>query len=147
MALLDEALAVARDSDVGFHLMNRVYGTRIVVADSLAAVGDAEGAVRARPRPAPAAGSPSWCPLPSPRRRPGDLDRAGQYAQQTEVLATVVMRLPAGSAAVAAAHGHLLLASGDGGGRDQPLAHGRPRLRSCGQPLAEQRCTALTTGR
>jgi hypothetical protein len=27
-ALLDEALAVARESDVGFHLFDRIYGTR-----------------------------------------------------------------------------------------------------------------------
>ena len=31
-ALLDEALAIARESDVGFHLLDRIYGTRIAAA-------------------------------------------------------------------------------------------------------------------
>ena len=32
VALLDEALAIARESDVGFHLFDRIYGTRIIAA-------------------------------------------------------------------------------------------------------------------
>jgi len=32
VALLDEALAIARESDVGFHLLDRIYGTRVAAA-------------------------------------------------------------------------------------------------------------------
>ena len=35
--LLDESLAVARESDVGFHLLDRTYGARIALAPDLAA--------------------------------------------------------------------------------------------------------------
>ena len=48
--LLDDALAIARESDVGFHLLDRIYGTRVVLADAvdggLSAVEEAEEAVR-----------------------------------------------------------------------------------------------------
>ena len=47
-ALLDEALAVARDSNLGFHLFDRIYGARISAAPTpataLAAVEAAESA-------------------------------------------------------------------------------------------------------
>src|SRR6185312_13966982 len=48
--LLDEALAVARESNVGFHLLDRIYGSRITAAadpaDALARLDEAERAVR-----------------------------------------------------------------------------------------------------
>ena len=49
--LLDEALDVARITDIGFHLLDRIYGTRIVLAGAdreaaLAAVDEAESSVR-----------------------------------------------------------------------------------------------------
>ena len=48
-ALLEDALAVARESDAGFHLLDRIYGTRISAAQPascLAAVEESESAVR-----------------------------------------------------------------------------------------------------
>ncbi len=144
--LLDEALAVARESDVGFHLFDRIYGTRISVARSLAAVEDAEGAVQGPSETCPGCRITLVVPAAVAAAKAGDLDRARQYAQEAEVLATVVMRLPAWSAAVEEVHGHLLLASGDGGaaaGRFRTAADG---FRACGQPLDEQRCTASAHG-
>ena len=48
-ALLDEALAIARESDVGFHLFDRIYGTKLAAAAdplaALAALDEAEAAV------------------------------------------------------------------------------------------------------
>jgi tetratricopeptide (TPR) repeat protein len=50
VALLDEALAVARESGVGFTLLDRIYGTRVAAAldsaSALAALEEAEAAVR-----------------------------------------------------------------------------------------------------
>jgi NAD(P)-dependent dehydrogenase (short-subunit alcohol dehydrogenase family) len=49
-ALLEDALAVAHESDAGFHLLDRIYGTKITAASSpascLAALEEAESAIR-----------------------------------------------------------------------------------------------------
>ena len=75
-ALLDEALAVARESDVGFHLLDRIYGTRITAAAdpaaALTALDEAElRRCAARWRRARAAGSRSPSPPPSRPHAPG----------------------------------------------------------------------------
>ncbi|WP_256061182.1 hypothetical protein, partial [Klebsiella pneumoniae] len=49
--LLDEALDLARVTDIGFHLLDRIYGTRILLAGpdpdaAVAAVDEAESAVQ-----------------------------------------------------------------------------------------------------
>src|SRR5829696_207532 len=70
-ALLDEALAIARESDVGFHLLDRIYGTRVAASpdppSALAALEEAEAAVRGPVETCPAAGSRL---LSRPRSRP-----------------------------------------------------------------------------
>ncbi len=61
--LLDEALSVARDTDVGFHLLDRIYGTRITAAADPQRPSPRWSMPRrlsaGRSRPAPAAGSRS----------------------------------------------------------------------------------------
>ena len=144
-ALLDEALAVARESDVGFHLMDRIYGTRISVEGSLAAVEEAEGAVRGPAETCPGCRITLAVPAAIAAAKAGDLDRAEQYALQAEMLASVVMCLPAWTAAVQEVQGHRLLASGDddvAGSHFETAAQG---FSACGQPLDAQRCTALAT--
>jgi DNA-binding SARP family transcriptional activator len=145
MALLDEALAVARESDVGFHLFDRIYGTRVAVAGSLAAVEEAEGAVQGPTETCPGCRITLVVPAAIAAAQAGDLDRARLYAQQAEMLATVVMRLPAWSAAVEEVDGHLLLASGDDRGATSRFRIAAQHFSACGQPLDEQRCTDLVT--
>jgi tetratricopeptide (TPR) repeat protein len=98
-ALLDDALAVARDSDVGFHLLDRIYGTRITAAADpdagLAALEEAEAAVRGPLETCPGCRITFAVPAAIAAARGGDLDRTVQYEQAAEMLATVVMRLPA----------------------------------------------------
>ena len=145
-ALLDEALAVARESDVGFHLLDRIYGTRITAA---ARPGRRAGRARggrdlrcaARSRPAPAAGSPS----PSPRRSrppaPGTSTGWPSASRPRRCWPTSSCGCRAGTprwrrsgatsrwrrATPAAAH---FAAAADG-------------FRAAGQPLDEARCVAL----
>jgi hypothetical protein len=72
--------------------------------------------------------------------RAGDLDRAARYEQATEMLATVVMRLPGWDAALEEVKGHLALARGNdvqAVARFHAAAEG---FRHAGQPLDEARC-------
>jgi DNA-binding SARP family transcriptional activator/tetratricopeptide (TPR) repeat protein len=145
-ALLDEALAVARDSDVGFHLLDRIYGTRITAAADtdagLVALEEAEAAVRGPLETCPGCRITFAVPAAIAAARGGDLDRAVQYEQAAEMLATVVMRLPAWHAALAEVRGHRLRAAGDRGATAQfrVAAEG---FRQVGQPLDAARCAAL----
>jgi hypothetical protein len=147
--LLDEALAVARDSDVGFHLLDRIYGTRITAATDpaagLVALEEAEAAVRGPLETCPGCRITFTVPAAIAAARGGDLDRAVRYEEASEVLANVVMRLPGWHAALAEVKGHRLRAAGDGGAADQFRAAAEG-YRDVGQPLDAARCAALARG-
>jgi DNA-binding SARP family transcriptional activator/tetratricopeptide (TPR) repeat protein len=144
-ALLDEALAVARESDVGFHLLDRIYGTRIAAAAdpdaALAALDDAERSVRGPLETCPGCRITLVVPGAIAAAQAGDLDRAAEYETSAEWLAGVVMRLPGWDAALEEVRGHRARATG------RPAApHFRAAatgFRSAGQPLDEARCSAL----
>ncbi len=147
VTLLDDALAVARESDVGFHLFDRIYGTRIVAATdphaALAAVEEAEDAVRGPVETCPGCRITLAVPAAIAAARAGDLERADRWEQLSEYLATVVMRLPAWDAALAEVKGHRAQAGGD---LDTAISHFRAAaagLKSAGQPLDERRCATL----
>jgi DNA-binding SARP family transcriptional activator/tetratricopeptide (TPR) repeat protein len=144
-ALLDESLAVARESDVGFHLLDRIYGTRIgAAADpdaALAALDDAEISVRGPLETCPGCRITLVVPGAIAAARAGDLDRAAEYVAAAEWLADVVMRLPAWDAALQEVRGHWALATGEAAG--SRFAAAATGFRRAGQPLDEERCNAL----
>ena len=150
--LLDEALAVARESDVGFHLLDRIYGTRITAAAdpaaALAMLDEAELGVRGPLETCPGCRITLAVPAAIAAARAGDLDRAARVrAQATETLAAVVMRLPAWDAALEEVRGHLALAEGTAAA-PRPASARRPTgFRDAGQPLDEARCAALAEAR
>ncbi|MPY91830.1 MAG: AAA family ATPase [Acidimicrobiia bacterium] len=150
-ALLDEALAVSRESNVGFHLLDRVYGTRITAApdaaSSLAALEEAEAAVRGPVETCPGCRITLAVPAAIAAARAGDLDRATHYAEATEMLATVVMCLPAWYAALDEVKGHLARATGDAVAAGEHFHKAAALFRRAGQPLDEARCAALEAGR
>jgi tetratricopeptide (TPR) repeat protein len=146
-ALLDESLAIARESNVGFHLLDRIYGTRIAAApdaeSSLAALEEAEAAVRGPVETCPGCRITLAVPAAIAAARGGDLERAAEWEKVSEFLATVVMRLPAWDAALEEVKGHLARASGDA-----PAAHDHFQIAAAGfggsgQPLDEARCAVL----
>ena len=98
-ALIHAALDVARDSDIGFHLLERIYGTRIALATdpdaALAEVFEAQDAVRGPLETCPGCRITFAVPATIAAARAGELDLAADYDQKTEWLAQVVMRLPA----------------------------------------------------
>lgn len=146
-ALVDEALAVARETDIGFHLFDRIYGTRIALADdpaaALAALEEAECAVRGPLETCPGCRITFAVPAAIAAARGGDHERALRHAEAAEFLAGVVMRLPGWNAAVEEVRGHLHRAGGE---PTRAAAHFRSAaaaFRAAGQPLDGARCAAL----
>ncbi len=146
-ALLDEALAVARESDVCFHLLDRIYGTRVAAAldpeSALAALEEAEAAVRGPVETCPGCRITLAVPAAIAAARAGDHKRAARWEQAVEYLATTVMRLPAWYAALDEVRGHRAQTSGDAVAAFDRFRTAAAGFRASGQPLDEARCEAL----
>jgi DNA-binding SARP family transcriptional activator/tetratricopeptide (TPR) repeat protein len=147
IALLDEALAVARESDVGFHLLDRIYGTRVAAApdpaSALATLEEAEAAVRGPVETCPGCRITLAVPAAIAAARAGDPERVAQWEQAAEFLATVVMRLPAWYAALDEVRGHCAQARGDAVAACDHFRTAAAGFGASGQPLDEARCRAL----
>ncbi|MDT4904909.1 MAG: hypothetical protein QOH52_2925 [Pseudonocardiales bacterium] len=148
-ALLDESLAVARDSNLGFHLFDRIYGTRITAAGdparAMAALEEAEDAVHGTTETCPGCRINLAVPAALAAARAGDLDRAAAYEAVAERLTTILMRLPGWYAALDEVRGHRLRASGDGEAGHRHLAAAANAYRNAGQPLDARRCEVAAT--
>ncbi|MEZ0308808.1 MAG: hypothetical protein ACAH21_12845, partial [Ramlibacter sp.] len=149
-ALLDEALDVARASDVGFHLMDRIYGTRIAIAGSAdAALGvleEAETAVRGPLETCPGCRITFAIPATIAAARAHEAKLAAGHLQQSEYLANVVMKLPAWHASLNEAKAHIALASGDAQGAREVFGAAAQGFVGAEQPLDAQRCKAMAEG-
>lgn len=150
-ALLDEALDLARQTDIGFHLMDRIYGTRIGLADTPAAalysLHDAREAVRGPLETCPGCRITFAVPAAIAAARARELDLAAEYEGQTTYLAKVVMRLPAWHAAHDEVRGHLARARGDAAAvAATRFTEAAARFRQAGQPLDAARCERLAAG-
>lgn len=142
---LEQALDLARQSDVGFHLLDRIYGTRIALADLEGqgrwALDDAMNAVRGPLETCPGCRITFAVPAAIAAARAGDVGRAEALGEQSAYLAHVVMRLPAWHAAHEEVVGHLALARGEA-----PAQAGRhfgtaaQRFEAAGHPLDAARC-------
>jgi hypothetical protein len=144
-ALLDEALAVARECNVGFHLMDRIYGTKVNAARdpeaALAVLEDAETSVQGPLETCPGCRITLAVPAAIASARGGDLARLKEWEPAAEMLANIVMRLPAWYAALEEVRGHRALATGEpAAGHFAAAVEG---FRAAGQPLDEARCVAL----
>ena len=145
--LVDEALSVARESDVGFHLLDRIYGTRISAAtepaSALAALEEAEDAVRGPVETCPGCRITLAVPAAIAAARAGDVERMEHWEKASEFLANVVMRLPAWDAALEEVRGHRAQARGEVADARQRFAAAAAGFATAGQPLDEARCLAL----
>ena len=149
-SLLEEALAVARDSDVGFHLLDRIYGTRVSAAADpdagLAALEEAEEAVRGPVETCPTCRITLAVPAAIAAARAGQLDRADEWGAVVEYLVNVVMRLPAWDAAHEEFKGHRARAEGDAAAAQAHFDAASAGFARSGQPLDAARCAALARG-
>ncbi|MGQ3053964.1 MAG: ATP-binding protein [Roseateles sp.] len=148
-ALLDEALDVARQTDIGFHLLDRIYGTRITLhADdpqaALHVMRDAAESVRGPLETCPGCRITFAVPAAIAAARAGEVALAEQHEAQCAYLANVVMRLPAWYAAHDEVRGHLSRAQG--AAADESRAHfaaAAVRFRGAGHPIDAARCEQL----
>jgi hypothetical protein len=147
--LIDEALDVARQTDIGFHLLDRIYGTRINLhaddpAAALYVMEDASESVRGPLETCPGCRITFAVPAAIAAARAGELELADQHEQQCAYLANVVMRLPAWYAAHDEVRGHIAAAR-DRRGEDTVarFAAAAARFRSAGHPLDAERCSRL----
>ncbi len=144
--LLDESLAVARESDVGFHLLDRIYGARIALAAdpvaALAAVDEAEELVCGPLETCPGCRITLAVPAAIALARAGQLDRLVAYEASCEWLADVVMQLPAWDAALDEVRGHRCHAQGDLAAARAHFGEALRGFRAAGQPHDVARCAA-----
>lgn len=144
--LLDEALDVARQSDVGFHLLDRIYGTRIAVAPdpdhALGVLEEAEAAVRGPLETCPGCRITFAIPATIAAARAREMDLAASHQRLSEYLANVVMKLPAWHAALHEARAHIALASGDSEAAQRGFSAAAQGFGGAGQPLDAARCSA-----
>ncbi|TNC20569.1 ATP-binding protein [Amycolatopsis alkalitolerans] len=148
-ALLDDALAVARESDLGFHLFDRIYGTRIAMApdprSALSALEEGEAAVHGSMETCPGCRITFDIPAAIAAAKAGDLDRAAHYERAAQRLTSLLMRLPGWYAAVHEVRGHRARAHGDHTSATNHFAAAARRFREAGQPLDASRCEALAS--
>jgi len=143
-SLLDEAIDLAQSTDIGFHLLDRIYGTRVTLAhdpdDALHTVEEAEDAVRGVLETCPGCRITFAVPAAIAAARAGDLDRAAAYEQSAQFLAQLVMRLPAWHAALDEVRGHIARARGDRPTAGTHFAAAAARFREASHPLDAERC-------
>ncbi len=145
---LDQALDVARQTDVGFHLLDRIYGARIAIAgdagSALAALEEAQDAVRGPLETCPGCRITFAVPAAIAAARGGQLDLAERYERATDYLANVVMRLPAWYAALEEVRAHLAQARGEESDAVAArFSSAALKFRAAGHPLDAARCEAL----
>jgi hypothetical protein len=147
--LLDEALAIARESNLGFHLLDRIYGTRITVAPdpagALAALEEAESAVHGSMETCPGCRINLAVPAAIAAAGAGDLERAARYESAVDRLTTILMRLPGWYAALDEVRGHRARASADLRSASRLFCAAAEGFRAAGQPLDAERCAAAAS--
>ncbi len=144
---MGEALAVARESEVGFHLFDRIYGARVWAnvhdeQGALAALEEAEEAVHGPIETCPGCRITLAFPAAIAAARAGDRERLARWEEDTEFLANVVMRLPGWYAALEEVRGHRLVLEGDSAGARTQFDKAAAGFKGSGQPLDEARCAA-----
>ena len=150
-ALIDEALDLARQTDIGFHLLDRIYGTRITLhaddpAAALHVMQDAAASVQGPLETCPGCRITFAVPAAIAAARAGEVEQAEQHEKQCAYLADVVMRLPAWHAAHDEVRGHIAAAKGASAKETASLfTTAASRFRSVGHRVDAERCEVLGT--
>ncbi len=146
-AYLATALLLARESEVGHHTLDRVYGAMIDAArdepDALRVLLEAETAIQGPAETCPTCRIAFLVPATIAAARGGDTVRAHRYAGDCATALEVIALPPAWHAAVEEAYGWVARADGrlqDAGGHFRHAADG---FRTWSQPLDAQRCDTL----
>ena len=144
---LADALLMARESEVGHHTLDRIYGTMVSAAadpsEGLRLVHEAEAAIRGPAETCPTCRIAFIVPAAIAAAQAGDAERAQRYAQHCRTAIEVIALPPAWSAAVEEVRGWVARADAR---RDDAREHFRiaaDGFRAWGQPLDARRCAEL----
>jgi tetratricopeptide (TPR) repeat protein len=144
---LADALQLARESDVGHHTLDRVYGAMVEAAGDphggLELVREAESAIRGPAETCPTCRIAFIVPAAIAAARAGDLERADRYAQDCETAIEIVALPPAWHAAVAEVRGWVARANGRPDEAREHLRQAADGFGAWDQPLDARRCAEL----
>jgi DNA-binding SARP family transcriptional activator/tetratricopeptide (TPR) repeat protein len=146
---LADALLLARESEVGHHTLDRIYGAMIdAAADPRAALDliiQAETAIRGPTETCPTCRIAFLVPAAIGAARAGDLDRAGRYAADCAQALEVIALPPAWHASGSEVRGWLARAEGRKTTAEEHFRAAADAFADRGQPVDAERCARLAT--
>lgn len=144
---LTDALLIARESEVGHHTLDRIYGAMVEAAADpgrgVEVVREAESAIQGPAETCPTCRIAFIVPATIAAARAADLDRAHRYARDCERALEVIALPPAWHAAVNEAQGWLARADGRPTDASERFRRAAEGFRTWGQPLDARRCAEL----
>ena len=144
---LADALLMARESEVGHHTLDRIYGAMVAAAadpsDGVRLVREAEASIQGPAETCPTCRIAFIVPAAIAAARAGDLVRADRYARDCETALQIVALPPAWHAAVAEVRGCVARSHGHPGEAREHFEKAAGDFLAWGQPLDAQRCAAL----
>ena len=145
---LADALLMARESEVGHHTLDRIYGAMVASAadpsSGLQLVRAAETAIQGPAETCPTCRIAFIVPATIAASRAGDLERAHRYEQDCEKALEIIALPPAWHAAVDEARGWVRHADGQPDDAREYFRKAADGFRTWGQPLDARRCSGLT---
>jgi DNA-binding SARP family transcriptional activator len=149
LPFLTQALLMARESEVGHHTLDRIYGAMVEAAtDSgggLEVVREAESAIQGPAETCPTCRIAFIVPATIAAARAADLERADRYARDCERALEIVALPPAWHAAVEEARGWLERAHGRPADAKKRFHSAAEGFQTWGQPLDARRCAELAS--
>jgi DNA-binding SARP family transcriptional activator/tetratricopeptide (TPR) repeat protein len=144
---LTQALLMARESEVGHHTLDRIYGAMVEAATDTGGgvdvVRQAESAIQGPAETCPTCRIAFIVPATIAAARAGDLERARRYGRDCEQALEIVALPPAWHAAVEEARGWLERAGGRPADARKRFRSAADGFRAWGQPLDARRCAEL----
>ncbi|MBK5232312.1 MAG: AAA family ATPase [Thermoleophilia bacterium] len=142
--LLADALLMARESEIGHHTLDRIYGAMVEAApDPVSAaclVREAETSIQGPAETCPTCRIAFIVPATIASARAGDLDRAERYAQECQTALEIVALPPAWQAAVEEARGWVAHAGAHPDAARRHFGAAADGFTAWGQPLDAERC-------
>jgi DNA-binding SARP family transcriptional activator/tetratricopeptide (TPR) repeat protein len=144
---LISALRMARESEVGHHTLDRIYGAMVEAATEAGrgvdVVREAESAIQGPAETCPTCRIAFIVPATIAAARAADLQRAHRYAQDCERALEIVALPPAWHAAVEEAQGWVERADGRPARARERFRAAADSFQTWGQPLDAHRCDEL----
>ena len=145
---LADALLMARESEVGHHTLDRIYGAMVEGAGDaergVQLVCEAESAIQGPAETCPTCRIAFIVPATIAAARGGDPERAHHYLGHCETALEIVALPPAWNAAVAEARGWVARGNGRRADARAHFAEAAEGFGTWGQPLDAQRCASLS---